>query len=369
MKKIIVIGGGLAGLITSVKLIEAGIPCLLIEKKNYPFHRVCGEYISNEAKPFLESLGLFPHQFAPASINRLQLSAINGKSAMLDLDLGGFGISRYTYDQFVYEQAVKRGVEFQLNTEVESVAFENDKFLVKTSSERYEADVVIGSFGKRSKLDLTMNREFVQKRSPYVGIKYHAKTNHNDKLIALHNFPGGYCGINNVEGGKSNICYLTHRDGLRQQKNIQQFQEAIMFQNPWLKSLFEEATFLTGPETINEISFETKSPVEQHILMAGDAAGMITPLCGNGMAMAIHSGKILAEHVTRYCREKNYSRAQLEQDYANAWKQIFSARLWRGRHIQRLFGNEWASTFAVGLVKNSTWAARAIVRNTHGSAF
>ena len=48
------------------------------------------------------------------------------------------------------------------------------------------------------------------------------------------------------------------------------------------------------PEVINEITFEKQDPVSNHILMCGDAAGMITPLCGNGMAMAIHSAKILS---------------------------------------------------------------------------
>ena len=42
-------------------------------------------------------------------------------------------------------------------------------------------------------------------------------------------------------------------------------------------------------------SFAPKKPVEEHILMSGDAAGLITPLCGNGMAMAIRSAKILSE--------------------------------------------------------------------------
>jgi flavin-dependent dehydrogenase len=115
LKKIIIIGGGLAGLVAAVKLIHAGIPCMVIEKKSYPFHRVCGEYISNEAVPFLKSLGLYPENFSPPQISRLMLSAINGKSETLPLDLGGFGISRYAFDQFVFQEARRCGVEFQLN--------------------------------------------------------------------------------------------------------------------------------------------------------------------------------------------------------------------------------------------------------------
>lgn len=370
MKKIVIIGGGLAGLISAVNLAKAGIPCLVIEKKTYPFHRVCGEYISNEALPFLSSLGLYPEEFAPPQISRFMLSSIRGKAETLPLDLGGFGISRYAFDHFVYQQAKGLGVEFALNTEADNVQFEGDKFHVSTAAKIYEADVVIGAFGKRSKLDIQLNRDFTRKRSPYVGIKYHVRTDHPDDLVALHNFPGGYCGVCRVEDGKTNLCYLTHRDLLRQFRNVPQFQENVLYQNPFLKSIFTNADFIfRSPETINEISFETKLPVDRHILMTGDSAGMITPLCGNGMAMAIHSAKILSEQVIRFCREASFSRAQLEKNYEQAWTTNFSRRLWTGRQVQRLFGQRWASSVAVNLTRFMRPLAAQIIRKTHGPVF
>lgn len=370
MKTTIIIGGGLAGLISSVNLVRAGIPCTVIEKRSYPFHRVCGEYISNEALPFLTSLGLYPEEFDPPKISRLMLSSIRGQCEILPLDLGGFGISRYSFDHFVYRKAKDLGVEFVLNTEVESVQFEEDKFFLKTLAKIYEADVVVGAFGKRSKLDLQLDRDFVHKRSPYVGIKYHARTAHPDDLIALHNFPGGYCGVCKVEDGKTNVCYLAHRDLLRRFRNIPQFQENVLYQNPLLRAFFNDADFIfRNPETINEISFETKSPVEDHILMTGDSAGMITPLCGNGMAIAIHSAKLLSEQLIPFCREANFSRALLEKNYMRAWTKHFSARLWTGRQVQRLFGQPWASAMAVNLTRFMKPVAMRIIRKTHGPVF
>ena len=56
----IIIGGGLGGLTTAALLAKGGREVLLIEKKTYPFHRVCGEYVSNEVQGFLEKEGLFP---------------------------------------------------------------------------------------------------------------------------------------------------------------------------------------------------------------------------------------------------------------------------------------------------------------------
>jgi flavin-dependent dehydrogenase len=370
-KKTAIVGGGLAGLIASIHLTRAGIPCTVFEKRSYPFHRVCGEYISNEVVPYLTSLEVYPEALGPSSISRFQLTSVNGKSVFLPLDLGGFGISRYQFDYFLYQKARLLGVEFQLDSEVEEILFQDESFTVKVNGKSYTADVVAGCFGKRTRLDVQLNRSFIQKRSPYLGVKYHIRLkDYPEDLIALHNFKDGYCGISHVENDILNLCYLTHRNNLKIHGSIPVMEKEVLHRNPFLKEIFSQAEFLFDkPEVINEISFETKGPVERHVLMTGDAAGMITPLCGNGMAMAIHSSKLLSESVLRFCEGKTHSRAQLEADYSASWKKLFNSRLRAGRLIQRLFGDEWTSNLAVGLAQHSKPAAHFLMRKTHGQPF
>jgi flavin-dependent dehydrogenase len=288
----------------------------------------------------------------------------------MPLDLGGFGISRFSFDNFLYERAKSLGVEFLLRDEVTDVRFVNNKFEVRTREKEREGDVVIGTFGKRSKLDQVLNRPFLARRSPYVGVKYHIRFNHPSDLIALHNFSGGYCGMSNIEDGKTTLCYLSHRDNLRKYGDIGRMEEEVLFKNPLLKEVFMQATFLFDrPEVINEISFATKAPLNKHILMAGDAAGMIAPLCGNGMAMAIRSAKVLSEQVARFVEEPAFSREMLETSYVLYWNACFKAHLRRGRLIQGLFGNAFASNVAVNLAIYFKPLANAIMRSTHGAPF
>lgn len=350
--QISVIGGGLAGLISAILLARKGFRLVLYEKKKYPFHRVCGEYISNETLPFLTANGLFPGEFKPENISRLQLTSVNGKDAELPLDLGGFGISRYSYDYFLYKKAVEAGVNV-IHEWVENI--------------ESLPGIVIGAFGKRSKLDYNMQRDFIQKRSPYVGVKYHVRIDHPHGLIALHNFKDGYCGISNVENGRTNLCYLTHRDNMRRHGNIRRMEEEVLFRNPFIKSIFEKAEFLFDkPEVINEITFEKKRLIENGVLMVGDAAGMITPLCGNGMAMAIHSAKIVSELIEQHLRGR-IDRKEMCRGYVDAWHEQFAKRLWTGRQVQRLFGSEGASNFAVNLARHVKPVADFLIRQTHGT--
>ncbi|MCX7636467.1 MAG: NAD(P)/FAD-dependent oxidoreductase [Cyclobacteriaceae bacterium] len=369
-KNVAIVGGGLAGLTAAICLSRQGISCTVFEKRKYPFHRVCGEYVSNEAKPFLQSLGVFPAHLEPPSIHRFQLSAVNGKYVFLNLDLGGFGISRFAFDNFLAEKARESDVKILENCEVREINYHDGEFELITSTGTFTAGIVIGAYGKRSKLDFFLNRDFIKKRSPFVGVKYHIRTDFPDDLIALHNFPGGYCGISRVENGLTNLCYLVHRDVLRQSGNIAAMEGEVLCRNPLLEQIFKHSEFLfQQPETINEISFDIREPVYNHILMAGDTAGLIAPLCGNGMAMAIHAGKMVSELIHRYCKEKK-SRAWLENEYARQWRALFVRRLRAGRLMQHyLFGSAVSSGIAVNLALTLPPVARQLVRLSHGKVF
>jgi flavin-dependent dehydrogenase len=367
-KNVAIVGGGLAGLISGIELSAKGVPCILFERKKYPLQRVCGEYISNEALPFLKSRGLYPDNIIPTRIDSLLLSSVRGQSATIPLDLGGFGVSRYFFDHFLAERARQAGVVIHEGIEVTDITFDEEKFVLQTGAGEVESHVVIAAHGKRSKLDNTLQRDFARRRSPYVGVKYHIKSHHPNDLISLHNFPGGYCGVVNVEANITNLCYLVRRERVQEHKNIPTLEDRVLSSNPLLKPYIDLIDRTGDPVVINEISFATKTPVERHILMAGDAAGMITPLCGNGMAMAIHSGKLISEIVVEFCAGR-IGRHEMEARYRGAWSAQFRHRLQFGRAVQKLFGSPAVSTFSVQLLSKVQSLAKLIVKNTHGPVF
>lgn len=146
-------------------------------------------------------------------------------------------------------------------------------------------------------------------------------------------------------------------------------EQSVLQQNPYLQDIFQNSDFLYGqPEVINEISFAPKSCLENHVLMCGDAAGLITPLCGNGMAMAIHGAKIVSEHVQHFLAGR-YSRPQLEKAYAQHWHHQFNTRLQVGRRIQDLFGRPILSEVVVALGKRLPGTVNFLIKNTHGKPF
>lgn len=364
---IIIIGGGLAGLVSAIHLSKSGLSVLVIEKNEYPKHKVCGEYISNEVLPYLQYLDADPMTTGAKKITRFLLSTTRGACTETKLPLGGFGVSRYTLDHFLCQKALQNNCKVIQDT-VADIRFENDLFTISTKEGQiFEAELVIGAFGKRSNIDIKLNRAFVKSKSPFVAVKTHLQGDFPEDLVALHNFKGGYCGVSQVENGNLNVCFMADYKSFQQYKNIESFREEVLFENPHLRAVFENSTpVFEQPLTISQISFSDKAPVEDHILMCGDAAGMIHPLCGNGMAMAIHSAKIASELIIAYFEKKIRSRNELETAYARQWNQTFRKRIATGRFLQKFFGRDDLARAIMYGVTHIPGILPAIIRRTHG---
>lgn len=374
MYDVAIAGGGLAGLSLSIQLAKLGYAVIVLEKEQYPFHKVCGEYISLESWEFLNSLGVDLNSMNVPIITQLQVSATNGKLLHQQLPLGGFGISRYLLDYTLVKIARSCGVIVEENTKVNDIIFNQSGFTIDTSQQSYRATVACGSYGKRSNIDIRWKRPFItaskNKLNNYIGVKYHIKTDFPPDTIALHNFKNGYCGIVKIEEDKYCLCYLTTAGNLKRSEGvIKKMEQTILAQNPHLEKIFAESEILyETPVTISQISFDKKTQTENHVLMIGDAAGMITPLCGNGMSMALHGSKLAAVQINDFL-QGHITRAAMEQQYAQQWQQQFARRLKMGRRIQRLFGSPWVTNFFVTVAKPFPKLIVFLIRQTHGKPF
>lgn len=367
--EIIVIGGGLAGLSAALRLREKKHRVLVIEKNNYPNHKVCGEYVSNEVLPYLKHLGV---HFAPkdtVSINRLALSVRGGKSIEMQLPMGGFGISRFALDNLLYKTAKQKGIEFKFDSVIE-VSFQENQFSVTTKKGTIlSASVVIGAYGKRSLLDKKLERNFAQQKSNWVGVKCHyQQDDFPSDLVALHNFKGGYGGLSKTEDGSVNFCYLASYTSFQREGSVDAFNENVVAENPNMRHFFNKArSKFEKPLAIAQISFDKKPVVENHILMAGDSAGLIHPLCGNGMAMAIHGGKIAADCTHAFLKEPTFTRSQLETQYIKMWNSQFQKRVWMGRRIQALLLSDTLSQIGMSSFARSKSLLKHLISSTHGN--
>jgi flavin-dependent dehydrogenase len=163
-----------------------------------------------------------------------------------------------------------------------------------------------------------------------------------------------------------NICYLAKASDVNQSGGIAAFEKQFLFKNPHLAEILTKAEdVFDRPLAISNFSFGARKAVFNGVFMAGDAAGMITPLCGNGMAMAITAGYELAG-ILNEAIENGWSQETIEAEYTRRWSGRFSRRLWWGNQLQRMMGKPLVSNAALSVCTMIPSLAPAIIEQTHG---
>lgn len=369
-------GGGPAGCSAAIRLTQRGARVVLCEARTYPHDKVCGEFLSPECSTLLARLGLKSElaTLGAVPIGTASLAAPDGVTWETHFPAPAWGLSRRALDAALAERARAAGVEVRSGTSVVNVAGNlGEAFLLSLryggKDDCLRSRAVIGAHGKRSSLDRALGRQFLIRREPYVALKAHFRGPRLPGRIELNVFPGGYCGLSEIENGTANLGLLV-RESVFQAAGgagpaaIDNFVTWLRRQNPRLDAWLGQASRLDERWlSIAQIPFSPKEAVVGDILLAGDAAGVIAPLAGDGIAMALRSGALAADLVLRYLDGK-LSAAELRKNYAERWAHEFGPRLRLGRALQPLLMQRHAASVGLRLLKYVPSIGRALVYGT-----
>ena len=313
-----IVGAGPGGSTLAALLAMRGVSVALIDRDTFPRDKLCGEFLSYDALPIVEALGIDLGD-APF-IDRCRVVSRH-RTYEFSFPRPARGISRMKLDELLFRKAVERGAT-PITQTVSSLA-------------DLKAKVIVGAWGRWGRFDQELGRSFVHDRSHRnFGFKRHYRGAREVGVIELYSFPRGYLGVSDVENGITNICGLVHADRLAGHKGKwDAFIETIRAEEPRLEELysrFEPAQehFLSSEPVI----FRSRSAVEGGVFMIGDASGVIDPLTGNGMAMAIQSAVVAAPFVLCALTD----RKSAEDPYREEHRRMFGKRIGWSRRVAAL---------------------------------
>jgi flavin-dependent dehydrogenase len=375
LRDAVIIGAGPAGSSMAMALAGQGWDVLLLERDHFPRHKVCGEFLSPEAQVTLQTLGLQQAitTLKPAPVVQTQLVTQEGVAIHIPLPGCGWGISRFALDGALASAAEASNVELWTGTTVTRYEQMGDEYVVYLQAKDRPATVrtraLIAACGRHTQPGLPPQARALDRKYLAVGVKGHYVGIAMPPTVELFFFPGGYAGVSPVEEGRVNVCLLTSYTAFSQAgKRVETMFAAAA---TWNKALGQR---LAGGCLLPETAI-TVAPVDVYrpatpwdgVACLGDAAAMIPPLCGDGMAMALRSTALCAPLAHDYLRS-SLSLPGWASEYRRRWHAEFDRRLRVGRLVQRLLALPVVSDQFVRLGRLVPGLANYLVRATRGNS-
>jgi len=374
---VVIAGGGPAGSIAGTYLARKGFSVCIIEKKEFSREVLCGEFLSREVLDILTDLGLREDFLLldPHPISSFRFCPDHPRTFAAPLPFTGYGLKRGAFDLLLLQAAQHAGAVTLQPAAVEKIVRKGKGFELNvtdgTGPRTINCEHVIAAYGKHNILDKTIRKVSPVQTSSLNGIKFHVPNHlfadHPGSEIRIFTADALYCGVNVVNEGTTTVCFLEKRSpgDLRPRERL----AGLIKTNRHFRSMvhpdFADAIESFPIYGTGNIYFGKKSLSEDGILMIGDAAQVIAPLAGDGIGMAMQSGKLAAESIEEG-RHKNYRSDEIQHRYIHRWHSAFRRRLWTAGMVQRIFLTNVGRAISPAVLSVYPGLLPSIINHTRG---
>jgi flavin-dependent dehydrogenase len=301
--EVVIIGGGPAGSAAAIELARSGRRVAILERSLTMHDKVCGDFLSEEAVDDLEQLGVSAQRLNAAAIQRVSLVGSLGHSSAT-LPFAAQSVTRRALDEALLRCAAEAGVLVLRGHAAQSVHRADSVWHVDIASPRSTytlraADVVLAT----GKHDLRGLPRPEGGHSGLVGLKMYLRLERAQiaalaGLIEVVLLKGGYGGLSLVEDDVANLCFVVDRAAVRALGNGWGALAAMLYEQPHLRRRLEGAEpLLARPLAISPIpyGFVRSEAIAPGLWSVGDQAVVIPSFTGDGVALALHSGRLAAQ--------------------------------------------------------------------------
>ncbi len=333
-----IIGSGPAGSCAAFYLARKGISVVLVDKEKFPRRKICGDAISQRAQLHLGRMGILDsilkekkgHPSAwgglvsPGGISYLSDSAKEANSHLM------ISIKREIMDAKMVNAAITAGTNFVENYTVSHVEFDKNaqQWTIRSKNKKdtaYQAKVLIAADGALShtgrSLGIVNDPAEAVCSSVYIKGGTHAFKEDGMVFYPTELLPG-YAALFKSNNDDVVFCCYIIPGGTLTTKDLKKTHHDLLNNYSYIKDALgpnaEVESMKAAPLRLGGI----KKSYGDHLLIAGDAAGFIDPLTGEGIQYAMDSGEIAASVLVEAFEKNDFSEKALKI-YQKRWKNAF----------------------------------------------
>jgi menaquinone-9 beta-reductase len=294
--EVLILGGGVAGCAAAIALARRGRNVRLVEREPTPHHKVCGEFLSGEALVDLQALGIDVGSLGALPIDYVRLAAAR-RAAEAPLPFPAASLTRKALDTALIAEAIAAGAHVERGRSVQALSRATSNVWQATLDDgtTFEASTVFLATGKH---DL---RGHTRPKDPerWVAFKMYfrlaaAQADELARASELMLYPGGYGGIQPVEGGVANLCWVVQQRHLAAVSHRwENFLAKMQRDCPHLAMRLAGAEpLLAKPLAITHIPYGyIRRSTEYGLYCIGDQAAVIPSFTGDGISIALHTAR------------------------------------------------------------------------------
>jgi flavin-dependent dehydrogenase len=346
---VLVVGAGPAGSTAALLLARAGVKVRLLDRATFPRDKLCGDTVNPGTLALIDRVGLGTHIRALGIPMRgMTVTGPHGARVVADYpeDITGVALARRRFDQALLDAANAAGASFDAGVTVRRPLVSDRGRVTGVSLRRGDADddvpaqLVIAADGRASRLafSLGLSRLAARPRRWAFGAYFEGVAGLADRG-EMHVRSNGYIGIAPLGGGITNVCVVTglaearmsqrrdrsadlgrfapaslpprrHHgapsrslDEGRTNRAPRHCSEDVILRalesDGCLRDRFASARRVGDVAVLGPLAVDANSAGTSGLLLAGDAAGFVDPMTGDGLRFAVHGGMLAAASALR----------------------------------------------------------------------
>lgn len=342
---ILIIGAGPAGLSCAMKLHGSGLSVAILDKAEFPRDKICGDALSLDVinqLPFLSPNLVNAFESFPEKKSSYGVRVFSPDHQHIDIpflhkgiEKCGFTCKRKDFDNLLFQEVKQMNhcTVFE-NCNVKNITKISSGFQAVTSESIFMCKMIIGADGAYSVVSRKLNKFKLDPKNYCSGLRMYFENvdpvnNKNFiELYFLKNVLPGYVWIFPLAGNKANVGIgMLSSVIIKKKINLRKLFNTCISENKLLKERLKNAIPIEIPQAYTlPLGTEKRIISGEHFLLLGDAAGLIDPFTGEGVANAIRSGRVAAEHLINCFNQNNFSasfnKAYDSEIYHRMWKEF-----------------------------------------------